>query len=81
MFMTEAVKEFGRRIFGPVMHRWFFTDLIRRTDNFDSIKWLGHPIWKNVLDLWIIQETTPAILKSMKSARHVSSSVTIPKDG
>jgi cephalosporin hydroxylase len=35
----------------------FFTDLVRKTDNFDRITWLGHPIWQNILDLWTIQET------------------------
>ena len=35
----------------------FFTDLVRKTDNFGRITWLGNPIWQNVLDLWTIQET------------------------
>lgn len=35
----------------------FFTELVRRTDNFGRITWLGQPIWQNVLDLWTIQET------------------------
>jgi cephalosporin hydroxylase len=44
----------------------FFTELVRKTDNFGRITWLGNPIWQNVLDLWTIQETIaevrPALL-------------------
>jgi cephalosporin hydroxylase len=35
----------------------FFRRLISRTRNFGDVKWLGQPIWQNVLDLWTIQET------------------------
>ena len=38
-------------------HSLFFQDLIYKTENFGSIKWLGYPIWQNILDLWTIQET------------------------
>jgi cephalosporin hydroxylase len=41
-------------------------ELIRQTDNFGRTTWLGVPIWQNVLDLWVIQETIaevrPALL-------------------
>lgn len=44
----------------------FFTALIEQTDNFGSVRWLGNPIWQNVLDLWTVQETIyqiqPALL-------------------
>src|ERR1700730_4443967 len=44
----------------------FFKDLIIKTQNFGQVKWLGHPIWQNILDLWTIQETIsevqPALL-------------------
>jgi cephalosporin hydroxylase len=39
----------------------FFHDLISHTRNFSHVKWLGHPIWQNVLDLWTIQETISEI--------------------
>lgn len=46
--------------------RRFHRDLIARTGNFATVRWLGHPIWQNVLDLWTIQETIaevrPALL-------------------
>lgn len=35
----------------------FFGRLIKRTNNFDSVRWLGQPVWQNVLDLWTIQQT------------------------
>jgi cephalosporin hydroxylase len=43
------------------LHRRFATDLIRQTDNFGDVKWLGHPIWQNVLDLWALQEAIAEI--------------------
>lgn len=51
------VMSFVRRLCTPSIHSMFFRDLIRKTDNFGSVTWLGHPIWQNVLDLWTIQET------------------------
>ena len=52
----------GRRAVAQVYHQ----DLIAQTDNFAGTKWLGQPIWQNVLDLWTIQETIgeirPALL-------------------
>lgn len=41
--------------------QWFFSDLIRSTRNFDNVTWAGHPIWQNILDLWVIQETIFAL--------------------
>jgi cephalosporin hydroxylase len=32
-------------------------DLVRKTRNFSTVSWLGQPVWQNVLDLWVIQET------------------------
>ena len=42
-------------------HEQFFHDLIAKTGNFGSLKWLGQPIWQNILDLWTIQETIAEI--------------------
>ncbi|MDP9174181.1 MAG: cephalosporin hydroxylase family protein [Planctomycetota bacterium] len=54
---------------GTVLEQYrkaFLNDLFINTDNFGKLKWLGYPIWQNVLDLWTIQETLaeikPAIL-------------------
>lgn len=41
----------------PTVNRMFFEQAVIKTNNFSSITWLGKPIWQNVLDLWVIQET------------------------
>ena len=35
----------------------FQAALIRHTNNYDTLTWLGVPIWQPPLDLWILQET------------------------
>jgi cephalosporin hydroxylase len=65
------------RAAGQVMRAWgrtgaraaaglYHRDLIHRTNNFETIRWMGVPIWQNVLDVWTIQETLfevkPALL-------------------
>ncbi len=47
----------GRRPAG----RLFLNDLIAKTGNFSGTKWLGVPVWQNILDLWVIQETISEI--------------------
>jgi cephalosporin hydroxylase len=39
--------------------------LITATDNFANVTWLGHPIWQNVLDLWVIQEAIAEVRPSL----------------
>jgi cephalosporin hydroxylase len=53
----RTVNDWVRRRLAPTIRSMFFDELIRKTDNFGSITWLGNPIWQNVLDLWTIQET------------------------
>jgi cephalosporin hydroxylase len=50
-----------RTLSGPRIHQAFFSDLIRKTDNFGDVTWLGEPIWQNVLDIWVIQEALAEI--------------------
>lgn len=38
-------------------HTTFQSALIRHTDNYGNISWLGKPIWQPVLDVWTLQET------------------------
>ena len=45
--------------------RRFHSDLIRKTNNFDDVTWLGEPIWQNVLDLWTIQEAIAELRPSL----------------
>jgi cephalosporin hydroxylase len=42
---------------GTALDERFFTRLIAHTDNFGRLSWMGVPIWQNILDLWVIQET------------------------
>lgn len=44
-----------------VRDRSFFRSLVQQTDNFGTVTWLGHPIWQNTLDLWLIQEAISEI--------------------
>ena len=52
---NQVVKELTAGL-GPYRAA-FFQDLIVKTRNFDTVTWLGHPVWQNILDLWTIQET------------------------
>jgi cephalosporin hydroxylase len=54
-----------RRSVGRVVHRLFQLDLIEKTDNFSNVRWLGAPVWQNVLDLWVIQEAIGEIRPSL----------------
>jgi cephalosporin hydroxylase len=55
-----------RRFFAPRVEAWFYRDLIQKAGNFSHVTWLGTPVWQNVLDLWVMQETVaevrPALL-------------------
>ena len=55
-----------RRFIAPRVPGWFFDQLVAKSDNFGQVTWLGHPVWQNVLDLWVMQETIaevkPALL-------------------
>lgn len=63
----------GRRAFERWVARRFEHLLLRRTGNFIAAKWLGTPIWQNVLDLWTLQETLaevrPALLVEVGTNR------------
>ncbi len=62
--IRAAVKRLGKRVGdwyrrypARPLHRAFYNDLIRHTDDFARVEWLGVPIWQGILDLWTIQET------------------------
>jgi cephalosporin hydroxylase len=46
-----------RRLAGRRIARLYHYELLYRTHNFGSTRWMGVPIWQNVLDLWTMQET------------------------
>jgi cephalosporin hydroxylase len=52
-----GLSAFYRAIILPTVRHLFFDELVRCTGNFSGTTWLGKPIWQNVLDLWVIQET------------------------
>jgi len=58
--------EWLRRREAPPVVESFFDQLIDKTENFSHVTWLGRPVWQNVFDLWVMQETIaevkPAIL-------------------
>src|SRR5882724_347619 len=64
--LARMAQRIYRRFVGPRVEAWFFRDLIAKTENFSHVTWLGQPVWQNVLDLWIMQETIaevkPALL-------------------
>ena len=35
----------------------FQSALIRKTNDYGNVRWLGKPIWQPILDLWTLQET------------------------
>jgi cephalosporin hydroxylase len=52
-----ATNVINRRLVSPTVRRRVFTELVKKTHNFGTVKWLGQPIWQNVLDLCTLQET------------------------
>jgi cephalosporin hydroxylase len=64
--LARIAESFYRRVLKPRVPAWFLNDLIEHTDNFGHVTWLGRPVWQNVFDLWIMQETIselkPALL-------------------
>lgn len=56
MVTRRIARKLYNLFLAPSVSSLFFRDLITKTNNFGSVKWLGHPIWQNVLDLWVIQE-------------------------
>ncbi|HZZ80692.1 MAG TPA: CmcI family methyltransferase [Gemmataceae bacterium] len=64
--LARIAQSLYRRFLRPRVPGWFLDDLITHTDNFGDVTWLGRPIWQNVFDLWVMQETIaelkPALL-------------------
>jgi cephalosporin hydroxylase len=49
---TARVKDLEDRVIRPAA----LEAMVRRTDNFATVTWLGKPVWQNVTDAWAIQE-------------------------
>jgi len=54
--MKRLLRAAYEKFVAPRVQQMYFNDLIRSTRNFTKIKWLGYPVWQNVLDLWTVQE-------------------------
>src|ERR1022692_797789 len=63
--LARMAQSFYRRFLAPRVEAWFFRDLVRKTENFSHVTWLGRPVWQNVLDLWIMQETIAEVKPSL----------------
>lgn len=61
MIGRAFAKSVYQKTVGPLVHKLFLRELISKTGNFADVSWLGHPIWQDVMDLWIIQETISLI--------------------
>jgi cephalosporin hydroxylase len=49
-------QQIRRRIEDLTIRRAALAAMIRRTDNFYNVPWLGVPLWQNVTDAWLLQE-------------------------
>ncbi len=49
---VARVRDFENRVIRPAA----LEAMVRRTDNFATVTWLGKSIWQNVTDAWAIQE-------------------------
>jgi cephalosporin hydroxylase len=50
--MRRARHEFEERVVRPLACQ----AVVRRTDNFQTVHWLGQPMWQNVVDAFMLQE-------------------------
>ncbi len=57
LIQTRLGKRMRPWIEDRIVRRVALTVLIKRTVNFENVTWLGKPIWQNVTDAWLIQES------------------------
>jgi cephalosporin hydroxylase len=57
LLRATGLTQLGKRLLFPVVNNLFSIELMQKTGNFKSTKWLNTPIMQNILDLWTIQET------------------------
>lgn len=53
------------RFIRKVAARIYYDTLIRKTQTFSDVTWLGKPVWQNVQDLWTLQEVISEIKPSL----------------
>jgi len=57
MAVKEMVQRQYERFLAPSVHGLFYRDLIKKTDDFVSTRWMGQTMMQNPLDAWVLQET------------------------
>jgi cephalosporin hydroxylase len=64
-YLSPTLRRFGNARVAKALYERvgdiFLGVVVRHTDNFADVTWLGHPIWQNVLDLWTLQEAIAEI--------------------
>lgn len=64
-YLGPILRRFGNTRVAEVLYDrvgdLYLGAVVRHTDNFADVAWLGNPIWQNVLDLWTLQEAIAEI--------------------
>jgi cephalosporin hydroxylase len=64
-YLGPVLRRFGNAGVAKVLYDrvgdLYLGTVVRHTDNFADVTWLGNPIWQNVLDLWTLQEAIAEI--------------------
>jgi cephalosporin hydroxylase len=64
-YLGPMLRRIGNARFAKALYDrvgdFYLGTVVRHTDNFADVTWLGHPIWQNVLDLWTLQEAIAEI--------------------
>jgi cephalosporin hydroxylase len=61
MIIKDMIKSVYGKYLAQAVHLLFLRDLVSKTNDFDSVTWLGYPVWQSVTDLWVIQETIASV--------------------
>ena len=54
--LSQRLGHLLERLFPRLLREMMDDAFVARTENYGHRTWLGHPIWQNVNDLWVIQE-------------------------
>src|SRR4051812_5914105 len=61
MWIPDRLRPAGRRIRHTfeqkVVRPMAATTMVRRTKNYSTVHWLGRPMWQNIADAFMLQET------------------------
>lgn len=65
MFHFRPIHQRAARRVYQAVGDLYLASVVRRTNNFGDVTWLGQPIWQNVLDLWTLQEAISELKPSL----------------